>query len=366
MTARAVAELAPGSRGEPVRRMSRVLPVAADSGGTEPRASVRAVLRLTIGLGLLAAIVTTAGPAPLARGLHAVTAPALGAAAALTVLTTVCSAWRWTLVARGLGVELSLPVAVAAYYRSQFLNLVLPGGIVGDVHRGVINGKGAGSISGGLRAVAWERTTGQVVQALVALFVLVALPSPARPVMPIVLIALGAALATGAGLHLVARTPTTVPQRLVRWVAQDLRAGPLAPGARLQVGFASLVVVAGHTAVFLLAARTAGPPASLATLLPLAMLVQLATSVPLGIAGWGPREGAAAWAFAAAGLGAGTGISVTTLYAVLALSAVLPGAAVLVAETLRGAVPGRRVAPRGMATPRQLTVARSLEGGGGG
>ena len=56
-------------------------------------------------------------------------------------VTTVCCAWRWTVVARGLGVRLSLPAAVAAYYRSLFLNLTLPGGVVGDVHRGVSHGR---------------------------------------------------------------------------------------------------------------------------------------------------------------------------------------------------------------------------------
>ena len=57
------------------------------------------------------------------------------------------------------------------------------------------------------------------------------------------------------------------------------------------------------------------------------MVVQTATVIPLGIGGWGPREGVAAWAFAAAGLGAATGIKVTTLYAVLMLIAVAPGLA---------------------------------------
>lgn len=360
------AQALPRPHDEPGRTMSRVLRVTADRGGAGPRVYVPALLRLTIGLGVLAVVMATAGWSPFVHGLQAVTAPTLGAAAALTVVTTVCSAWRWTLVARGLGVELPLPVAVAAYYRSQFLNLVLPGGIVGDVHRGVLHGKTAGSVGGGLRAVAWERTAGQVVQAAVALLVLVALPSPARPAMPIVLPAVGGALACGVVLWLAVRSGTGALPRPVRALTTELRAGPLARGVRLKIAFASLVVVAGHTAVFLVAARAAGPPASLATLLPLAVLVQLATSVPLGIAGWGPREGAAAWVFAAAGLGAGAGVSVTTLYAVLALFAVLPGAAVLAAETLRGALPGRRVASRGTAAPRQLTLTRPLEGGRGG
>jgi hypothetical protein len=68
-----------------------------------------------------------------------------------------------------------------------------------------------------------------------------------------------------------------------------------------------------------------------ATLLPLALLVLVAMGVPANVAGWGPREGTAAWAFGAAGLGADQGVAIAVSYGVLALVASLPGAAVLVA-----------------------------------
>ena len=64
-------------------------------------------------------------------------------------VTTVACAWRWHLVARGLGVEIALPAAVAACYRAQFLNTVLPGGVLGDVHRGVVHGRDAGETGRG-------------------------------------------------------------------------------------------------------------------------------------------------------------------------------------------------------------------------
>jgi hypothetical protein len=93
----------------------------------------------------------------------------------------------------------------------------------------------------------------------------------------------------------------------------------------------SVVVLAGHLALFLLAARTAGVGAPPLTLLPLAVLALLAMSLPLNVGGWGPREGVTAWAFAAAGLGAGSGLAVAVVYGVLSLAASLPGAAVVVA-----------------------------------
>jgi GTP cyclohydrolase II len=57
--------------------------------------------------------------------------------------------------------------------------------------------------------------------------------------------------------------------------------------------------------------------------------------IPLSIGGWGLREGAAAWAFAAAGLGAATGVTVTILYAVLMLVAVAPGGGLLLRDGVR-------------------------------
>jgi hypothetical protein len=49
------------------------------------------------------------------------------------------------------------------------------------------------------------------------------------------------------------------------------------------------------------------------------------------VAGWGPREGVTAWAFAAAGLGAAHGVATAVVYGVMAFVAGLPGALVLVA-----------------------------------
>jgi hypothetical protein len=96
-----------------------------------------------------------------------------------------------------------------------------------------------------------------------------------------------------------------------------------------------VLVVAGHTATFVIAARIAGSTAPLGELIALLMVIQIAAGIPLSIGGWGPREGAAAWAFAAAGLGAAMGVTVSTLYAVLMLVAVTPGAGLLLKDAVR-------------------------------
>ena len=225
---------------------------------------------------------------------------------------------------------------LGAYYRSLFLNSVLPGGVLGDVHRAVTHGRRAGDVVRGLRAVGWERLWGQVIQAVVTVVVLLALPSPVRPALPYVLA--GVAGVAGCAALVVRRAARRGRPRLARAaraVSADLRRGLLAPDVWPQLTLASVLVMAGHTATFVIAARVAGCTAPLGQLVALLMVVQTAVVIPLSIGGWGLREGAAAWAFAAAGLGAATGVTVATLYAVLMLAAVTPGAGLLLGDAVR-------------------------------
>src|SRR6202050_569150 len=294
------------------------------------------LLRLAAGVTVLWFLVRQVGAAPFEDGLRAVTWQAVVAAAPLTALTTMCSAWRWRVVARALGVDIGLPGATGAYYRSLFLNSVLPGGALGDVHRAVTHGRRAGDVARGGGAGAWERLCGQCIQPVVPAVVLLTLPSPVRPALPYVLggiagVAGCAALVVGVA----ARRGRSRPARAARAVAADLRRGLLVPGVWPQVTLASLLVVAGHTATFVIAARVAGCTAPLGELVALLMVVQIAAGIPLSVGGWGPREGAAAWAFAAAGLGAANGVAVSTLYAVVMLAAVSPGAGLLVRDAVR-------------------------------
>ena len=300
--------------------------------------SVRRWAGPAVAVALLAVVIWRLGTGPFLAGLEAVDGRALLAAAAIFFLTTVCSAWRWTIVSRGLGLRLSLPAAVAAYYRAVFLNLVLPAGVAGDVHRGVSHGREAHDVGRGLRAVGWERGAGQVVQVVLTIAVLLVLPSPLRSSMPFVAVA---AAVVVLGVVLVGRVRVNGGRS--RWmrvrdaVVADVRNGVLRRDALPAVVLASALVLVGHTATFFVAARTAGVNAPLSRLLPLALVAMLAMVLP-SIGGWGPREGATAWAFAAAGLGADRGAATAVAYGVLVLAASLPGALVLVV----GWLPGRR------------------------
>lgn len=292
--------------------------------------------RWLVGVAVLGMVLWLTGIDPFVAGVQALDLSTLALGAALAVPITCACAWRWHLVARGLGVAVDPATAVASCYRAQFLNTVLPGGVLGDVHRGVHHGRVAGDTGRGVRAVVWERTAGQVVLAVVAAGVLLLLPSPVSGSVPWVLGALVVAAALVVLGLVVAGTGPSWVDRTLRGIREDVRHGLLARAAWPGVVLASVLAVSGHLATYLVAARAVGVTASTATLLPLALLVLVAAGVPTNVAGWGPREGVAAWTFAVAGLGADQGVATAVAYGAIVTVASLPGAVVLAVGTVRG------------------------------
>ncbi len=316
--------------------------------GAETRASgfssLRPHLGTLAGTALMGVLLWRLGSGVFVDGLRRIDATTLGAAVGIGVLTTVLSAWRWCLVARGLGVRLPLGPAVADYYQALFLNAALPGGVLGDVHRAVRHGRSAGDMGRGVRAVVLERTAGQAVLAVVGVTVLLTLPSPVLHETRHAAAVLGLGALGGLAIVVAVRMGRSPgPARRRGGALRATLAGTFAEarGALLGraswpgVALSSVLALAGHVALFLLAARTAGPAASAASvaeLVPLALLALLAMSLPLNVGGWGPREGVTAWSFGAAGLGAAQGLTVAVVYGVLSFAAALPGACVLVAR----------------------------------
>jgi uncharacterized membrane protein YbhN (UPF0104 family) len=255
---------------------------------------------------IFAVLIWRLGTRPFLDGLRGVGPGTLLAALAITGVTSVCSAWRWRVVAEALGVGLALPAATVAYYRSQFLNCTLPGGLLGDIHRGVRHGADAGSLGRGVRAVVWERTAGQVVQAAIALVVLLALPSPVHAAAPVAVAA--TAFAAVVVLILSRGLARHGPGRLARRVGAivaEVRGALLQPPVWPAVMLASLLVLGGHIGMFLLAARAAGVRGTPTEMLPLALIVLLGRGHPrqrrrmgstrrrgrLGVRGRGFRRG---------------------------------------------------------------------------
>jgi glycosyltransferase 2 family protein len=296
-------------------------------------------------------------------GLRAVDTGPVLAALVIGLVTTVCSAGRWCLVARCLGMRISLPAAVADCYQAQFLNSVLPAGVLGDVHRAVHRGREAGDVGRGARAVVLDRMAGLVVLAVVAVAMLLARPALLQVAAGLVPVGgwwLAAAFllaAVVAGWALRARL-----RSVLRTAASDLRA-VLRPDTWPGVLALSVVALAGYLAMFVVAARSVGTAAPVAELLPLLVLALIVMALPLTVGGWGPREAVAAVGFGAVGLGAAQGLAAAVGYGVLGLVACLPGALVLLLRWVTGSrrtsAPGTPADPV-LFVPTQATDDRPL------
>jgi len=318
-------------------------------------------LRAIAAVGILVTLALRLGTDAFVDGLRAINAWSVLAALGIGLLTTVLSAWRWCVVARGLGLPLALRTAVSDYYRALLLNSVLPAGVLGDVHRAVRHGRQTGDIGRGVRAVVFERFAGQAVLITIGVAVLFTqprlfaaltvdiTPSPAAVITVVAVLA----LAAGAAVVITGRSAALRRGLHATWV--DARSGLLSRHALPKVIVSSAATVVGHVAMFVIAARVAGSSASIAQLVPLIVLALLVMALPLNVGGWGPREAFLAVAFGAAGLGAERGLTTAVVYGVLAMIAGLPGILVLFRD--RSAVEDREVLPERLDQARQQVPA---------
>ncbi len=278
-----------------------------------PWVSVLAAVGILIALGL------QLGAGPFFEALASISAATVLAALVITAGTTWCCARRWSLLADRLGVGLPTAAAYRAYYRSQLLNATLPSGVVGEVDRAMWHGHSSGAMSRGIRSVVWDRVTGQVVLFALTVLTIPALAPPLRTWMVWSLVAIVVFVLT------VSASRSTA-MKVVWAEARDV---PGAAGVLSRVLVLSTLAAAGHVAVFIIAARAVGDTTPTLELVPLGLIVLQISSIPLGVAGWGPREGGAVLIFSAAGLDASAGLAVSVTYGVLATLATLPGALAL-------------------------------------
>jgi len=295
---------------------------------------LRSGLRIAAALAVVAATVAVVGVGPFLEGLASISPATIVAAVGLAAVATAAAAWRWRIVSAGFGLPLAWGDAFASYYRSQFLNTVLPGGVVGDVHRAWVQGQHHARVDLAARAVAAERVAGQLVQIVLTLAILLplGLTSPLAP-----LAWISAAIAAFAIVAVGAVAVTRRGRSALRREYRMLRPLLVRPRTLLAITVASIVVVAAHATTFVVAGLAARVPAGPRELALVALIVLGAAAIPVNVGGWGPREAVAAAAFALVGLGAAAGVAVSTAFGVLTVVAVAPGAIALLIDRFRSA-----------------------------
>jgi len=288
------------------------------------------VLRAAVSIGLLAGLAWWLDLGPVVSRLAQMRFGWVLLAIAISVVQVAVLAWRWRFTAGCLGVDLSYTAAWREYYLSIFLNQVMPGGVVGDVSRAWrqarVQTRQREPAGPAVRAVIFERLSAQAVMTAVALVSLLALPVIVNRGSRLVLFGAGAVAVVIVIAMVVWMRRQSSAQSLVGQVLADLDAAHLSGPVFAAQLVSAAIVVGTYLATYLTAARAVGMDTPLPVLLPLVAPVLMSMLIPVTVAGWGLREGAAAVLWGAVGLTAADGVLVSVAYGLLVLIGSLPGA----------------------------------------
>jgi len=312
-----------------MRRMSPLLRIAASI-------VILAALARILDVDLILARLGSLTPTWVALGLG------LSLAQGLTL------AWRWRFTAARLGIELPYRLALEEYYLGNFLNQVLPGGVVGDISRAWRHARTDAPSGSAVRAVIIERLSGQVVMTAVAVLSLAMLPIVVGgfdPLRGLGLIAVLAAVGLGLMRLASARTSRTSdvdqpasdpPPSLLGRFASDAHVAVLHREALPLQAATAIFVVGTYITIYLIGARAIHDTTPAALLAPLVAPVLMTMLLPVSVAGWGVREVAAAALWGAVGLTPEDGVAISVTYGLLVLVSTIPGALVLIGGLGRG------------------------------
>lgn len=236
---------------------------------------------------------------------------------------------RWSLVARGLGLELGVGRATGEYAVSTFVNHVVPSGLAGDLLRAVRHSRALPNqnLYAAVEALAIDRASGQL-----ALWTVAFCTAPIglrAELVPLQDLARGA-LWLVAGVTCLclllrkSRVGAHVLEHLRRFVARAawMLFHPRKAALHLPLSFALLFALLASLDV---AARAIGVELTREQWLFLGPWILVAASAPGTVGGWGTREGASALLFGAVGLSSSAGLAVSIVYGAFGLVTSLLG-----------------------------------------
>lgn len=254
--------------------------------------ALRRVLSVALSLAAFAYVFSIVDARALTAALRSVSAAAWIGASALCAGSLACGVLRWWLLFRAFGaVEPPRLAQLARHYAAGFFyNTYLPGGVSGDLVRGLATQRafGAGS-AGGFATVVVERALG-----LSALLGLVATATLAHPrlglqrVQTQALVAFGAGILLAVGLSLFGLLAKIVPPVLRHWLVKlpvPQAYAPLLWAWVLSVGSQLAPALGGHVLLSSIHA-----PGSLLDSLAIIPLANAAAFLPFSVSGAGIRE----------------------------------------------------------------------------
>lgn len=290
----------------------------------------RGAARVAAALALLATVVYAVGPRQLLVQLEGVAPGWFAAAVATAIAANVVSAWRWSRLARAFHLRAPFVPLASAYAQGVTVNVLLPGATLGgDALRALKLARLGNPAPASALTVLLDRASGLWVLCVLSLaaigFALAqgGLPPAGVDARPFWLYVASMALAASVPWWPWDRVGR---QRRFRWLAAlaarvgaalALNAGRRAAIVR-SLPLSLAVQVLSATALWLCAVA-AGGSVGYAAVLAIAAPVFVAAALPISLGGFGPREFAAAVAFALVGAPAALGAAAAVLYGLTAV-----------------------------------------------
>lgn len=250
--------------------------------------------------------------------------------------------WREALVA--IGSPLPLKSTAAYFHIGMFFNQTLPSGVGGDAMRIYKIYKDHIPLSPAFNSVMLERASMVIAVVLLIIgatpYMVTRIGLSASWFVPLVVVA--AALVFG-GLVIIMLLDR-FPQRFHRWtvvralaaLAADARRIFLRPGPAIRILAWALFANVMHGTVIFVLANGMAANVSWVDCVILWPVVNLITTVPISIAGWGVREGAAVGVFSLIGMPAEVALALSLLFGVIGVVVALPGGLVWLMTGGRG------------------------------
>lgn len=287
---------------------------------------LKGLARLGLSTGLLLLLFLLLDAGEIARQLRSLDLVWALAGVLVLIVQVLLLTWRWRFTAQRLQLPMSYRHALREYYLGVFLNQLLPGGILGDISRAWRHARASARTRTAVHAVVLERIGVQAAMFAMALASLLAIPAlrPTGTLEHRFGIGLLALAGLSAATWLLYRRSPRLRAVIAEFGADARRTFLPAPMALTQVGSAVLVVTA-NLAGYIAAVRALGLEIPLDLLLPLIAPVLLMMMLPISIAGWGVREGAAALLWSLAGLDPAEAVAAAIVFGLLFLLAALPG-----------------------------------------
>lgn len=324
---------------------------ARDEARARARARLWAGLRLLVTALAFAWVLSRVDLAELSGAMTSISPLALVVAFALTAGNLVVGAVRWRVMLAAYGATRIPPLGrlVVLNYVGFFYNTWLPGGVGGDVVRGVASREafGEAGTTGAMAVVFVDRVLG-----LTGLFLVVATTALVRP-MPVAsgsMVAVGSVLGILAGIASVAalaagrRLSPHLPGpigRIAAGLPPIVRVGPFVVALLLSLVTQTVVAITGHVVVVALV-----PTVTLESSFVVVPLAMATAFLPFLVGGTGAREEVFAQLYGAVGVARPDAIAASLLVYLTQLAIGLVGAVLPIPKSTAGAIPRADGPPR--------------------